>query len=69
MKAMLERAIAPKDTDAYNYTAGNISSYDWFTYHFIERGWIFLTNMEDYIFRDLLYITLEYLESEYGIKI
>ena len=48
LKGMLERVIEAKDADVYDLDAGNINTYNWFTYNFIENPWIFITNFGDY---------------------
>ena len=50
---MLERVIESKNSDLYDYDAGNINNYNSFE-NFVESSWIFLTNLFDFIVQGLL---------------
>ena len=50
LKAMLDRAIQPKDTQTYDLSVGNINEYG-IIENFIENSWIVLTNFPDYVLR------------------
>lgn len=55
LKSMLERVVEGKNSDLYDYDAGNINNYNSVEY-FFERSWIVLTNLPDYIVRGTLFI-------------
>ena len=39
--SLVDRGVQPLDKSKYNYLAGNILNYDWFTASFIELWRIF----------------------------
>jgi hypothetical protein len=57
LKAMLERLVQSKDSDEYDYEAGNISEYG-FVSNVVENGWIFIRNWPDYFFRTTYLMSL-----------
>lgn len=55
LKGMLDRVVESKNTDLYDYDAGNINNYNLIE-NFFERSWIGLTNLPDLIVRSTLFI-------------
>ena len=51
---MLDKVVESRDTDEYDYTAGNINEYG-FVKNLIERSWIFVTNWNDYLVRGAIF--------------
>ena len=57
LKAMLDRAIQPKDTQTYDLSVGNINEYG-IIENFIENSWIVLTNFPDYVLRAIVFTSI-----------
>ena len=61
---MLERLVQAKDSELYDYEAGNISEYGFFS-NVVENGWVFIRNWPDYFFR-AIYLTLILIFGGWG---